>query len=457
MTVVVNCDCDVAFESKTRAQLRTACMEALGFIDPLSAGTKTLLQLRTEIKDRLGLATAITTDTVTALEIVTATVAAIGAAAMGSSLSPGTRDMVLTFADEAQSILYRRLELDKGGTTAPTALSLDTDATVLDGPPVIALTIALTKAHHGQQDAKIYLDQVERYLADQVGRAPPNIDGLVDSALREAQETVYRRYAVGNSGTITIAALTADADTTTGDYHATFLLALGNIKAKVGQPDAKALLEQYEQHMQDALRRSPPDATTRINQALKMAQEQLYRRYDVFRMERFYTWTLTTDRFYGIAANDEQTAGTPCLKALDPRKITWAGVCDENDNCWRPLRKGILPNLYVSGQTGVPTHYEIRQCVEVWPTPIAGWKLRIKGDFGLDDFDADDDTTTIDWQAVQLQAVASLKAAYKMPDAQMALVEAREYIGDLVAGSHMSARYFPGQQEPRNAVRPVMV
>jgi hypothetical protein len=147
-----------------------------------------------------------------------------------------------------------------------------------------------------------------------------------------------------------------------------------------------------------------------------------------------------------------------CLKKLDPREVTWVGVAQDGNN-WRELRKGIHPRAFASPQVGVPTHYEIRQCIEVWPTPISSpdWTLAIKGYFKLDALEADTDLTSIDWEAIKFQAVADGKAVYNQPDARLALGIAQRYIGDLTSGTHMTARYIPGSIELPNAVRPVLL
>lgn len=565
----LNCACDDNFPRKTLAELRAAVFRGLGFIgpqtnlptrtlgdlradviarlgflDPLAPSTmRTLAELRQEMYDRLGLIEPLTGATPRTLaSLVASMLSELGFGAMAAP-PPGIRDQLVNFINQAQQTLFRRLELDSFATGAafPPVMASDSDQTTLDGTPVFALALGMAKAHLGQQDAKLHVDQAEKYLADWAQRRPPNIKAIVDAALREAQRTVARRYELGAQGPLADTPFANDGDITSVDPHAVLLLALGNVKAKIGQPDAKVLLEEYaqymvdalkrsppnlaetvtralqsanqtvfrriemgntdaalppfaadtdqtasdghpvyllavatllarfkmddakpafaeyEQYMGDLLRRSPPNARSVVDAAIARAQEVLFQRYDMFRMERWFTWTLQPDeRFYGIGDNDEQTATPPCVRSIDARHLTWVGV-SQDGNSWRPLRKGIAPTLYAYPSTGVPTHYDVRQCIEVWPAPIAGWQLRIKGHFGLDPLVADTDETTIDWQAVELQALADAKAHYNQPDAQKAAQDAREYVGRLIAGSHQTARYVPGASEPRNAVRPVLV
>lgn len=183
----------------------------------------------------------------------------------------------------------------------------------------------------------------------------------------------------------------------------------------------------------------PPGMADLLNSFLVQAQEFLYRRYDVLRTERLYTWPLQQGvRFYDVDANAET-----CTKRLDPRKVTWVGV--ERDDQWYPLVCGISPTLYSSNPTGWPTRYEIRQCIEVWPAPddTAG-SLVVKGHFGLEAFAADTDKTTIDDQLVFALALANAKAHYRQPDANNYVAQMETMMRNLVAGSHHTRRYVPG-------------
>lgn len=185
----------------------------------------------------------------------------------------------------------------------------------------------------------------------------------------------------------------------------------------------------------------PPGMADLLNSFLQDAQRQLYRRYDVLRTERIYRWELVEgERFYDIGDNDDE-----CSKVLDPRKVRWVGV--ERAGVWSPLVCGIPPELYTHPTTGWPSRYEIRQCIEIWPAPDATEQfLRIKGHFGLDAFAEDEDRTTIDDQLVFLLALANAKAHYGKPDAKNYVDQLEVMMQNLVAGSHHTRRYVPGQR-----------
>lgn len=195
-----------------------------------------------------------------------------------------------------------------------------------------------------------------------------------------------------------------------------------------------------------------PGVAVTLNSFLRDAQEQIYRQYKVFRLERFFTWPLLTGvRFYDLPANEDV-----CTKKLDPRMITWVGI-SEGDNFWRKLVCGIKPEFYYGDISSWPTHYEIRQCIEVWPPPSSDdWKLRIKGYFGLLPLDVDTDVNTIDYEAIQLFALANAKAHYGQPDAANYMGQYRDYIGAVTAGSHHTRRYVPNTEQSYPPPLPIL-
>jgi hypothetical protein len=198
----------------------------------------------------------------------------------------------------------------------------------------------------------------------------------------------------------------------------------------------------------------PPGMPELLNSFLQSSQRMLYRQYPVLRTERFFTWNMVQGtRFYDLDANRDV-----CTKKLDARMLSWVGISDGCDQ-WRPLVCGIPPECYqVSDQQGVPYRYEIRQCIEVWPAPDSdAYKLRIKGDFGLEPFEADEDQCTIDDEAVFLHALARLKAHQGDPDARNYQQDAMDYIGYLTAGAHLTRRYVPGECPEPPLPKPIWV
>lgn len=186
-----------------------------------------------------------------------------------------------------------------------------------------------------------------------------------------------------------------------------------------------------------------PGVTREIDTMLRMAQEIVFKDLKLNRMQRYFTWQLEPGvRFYDFDANLYL-----CQKKIEPDEVKWVGISQDN-NFWRPLVCGIVPMMYYGDIQGWPQYYAFRQCIEVWPPPSDNtWKLRILGTFGLMPLVEDTDKSTMDWQAIELYALARLKANRGQPDAANYAADYRSYIGKVVAGQHGLTRYVPGAYE----------
>ncbi len=205
----------------------------------------------------------------------------------------------------------------------------------------------------------------------------------------------------------------------------------------------------------------PPGMSELLDDFLRSAQESLYGKNSALRTERLYRWTMVPGiSYYGIRDNDSSTDFTDidCGKHLDDRnfRISWVGLEDLN-NMWMPLRCGINPSYYTTAQQeGLPTLYEIRSCIEVFPVPNAAYKLWIKGMMGIEPFIADTDRTTIDSELVFLHALAAAKYHYGQKDASVVERKAEEDLRDVISGTHLTRRYVPNTYKLPPAVEPVM-
>ncbi len=146
-----------------------------------------------------------------------------------------------------------------------------------------------------------------------------------------------------------------------------------------------------------------------------------------------------------------------CIFNMDPYKnIEGAWLVDLNGQ-WIPLICGIPAVLYTTvGNEALPQRYEIRQCIEVFPAPPAdGYQLMIKGHFGLRPFELDSDRLTIDGHLVYLWALANALDYYGKPSAAGIATQAKDYLGELAAGTHTGKRYVPGARQLPPAIMPV--
>lgn len=266
--------------TRTLAALRQNVYDACGFADPHLESTRALSALRDDLRDLLGLADPFTAGVTRTLgELRTDVAQALG---FGNTPYNATLTAFLDLhINEAYQRVYRRLEMDTGAFGAPPPrFASDLVATQIDYVPVQILAIALAKSHYGAPDAKVYFDQLEQYFRDLSMRAPPNFDGMADTALNEAQQTIFRRLELDKGSDALPTRMVADADQTTIDYVPVLKLAAAHLKAKLGQPDAKLMLDETERYLADYAARRPPHIEERVNHALIEAQQTIYRRYE---------------------------------------------------------------------------------------------------------------------------------------------------------------------------------
>lgn len=203
----------------------------------------------------------------------------------------------------------------------------------------------------------------------------------------------------------------------------------------------------------------PPGVQLLYNDFLLSAQRFLYRKYKALQTERFFTYQLKpNERYYRFTNNVDEAS-----VRLDPRKITRVEIQDLNDR-WYPLARGINPQLYtLVDNHGWPERYEARDVFELFPAPQDYYKLRVKGQFGLQAFVDDDDYTTIDAEPVFLYALGLAKLQKGDRDAGDParwtgfFGQAREYILHLIAEGHRNKRYVPMMRETVAMAQPTMI
>lgn len=196
----------------------------------------------------------------------------------------------------------------------------------------------------------------------------------------------------------------------------------------------------------------PPGMALLLNDFLYSSQKYLWGKYTGLR-SRFFTWIMEPGvRFYDLPDNVDT-----CMKQLDKNKIKGAWVEDLN-GAWLPLFAGIPPEFYTSALfQGIPSRYDIRQCIEVFPAPSEQYKLRIKADFELQEFADDADTTSIESELVFGWALAMAKKHYGQADADAVASQMNTYLGDLTAATHTTKRYIPGTSPALNVPRPLFL
>jgi len=171
--VNVNCDCDAPPAGRNRGELLRDLLARMGFADPIAAAERrTLGQLRRDLMARLGFSL------------------------QSDNPPPGMLDLLDSIINEAEQLLWRRLELDRGEATLPPRMVEATDLCTLDAPMVFALALASAKSHYQHGDAKLYIDMSTQMLTDHLRRRPPAVMATLGAILTDAQEQLYRRYSM---------------------------------------------------------------------------------------------------------------------------------------------------------------------------------------------------------------------------------------------------------------------
>lgn len=192
----------------------------------------------------------------------------------------------------------------------------------------------------------------------------------------------------------------------------------------------------------------PPGLATTLDSFLRQAQRQLWQRFTTLRRRRFYSWPLIEGvRLYGLLDTAES-----CDKVIDPDTLIEVGVYREGS--YSTLVAGIQPSLrYYIETSGRPTYYELRSCIEIWPQPDSTeGSLVIKAGAKPGRLTEDTDTFSVDDDLVFTLALARAKAHWRQPDAADYQNDAEVLLASLVAGSHTTRQYVPGQRRDEDMV-----
>jgi len=346
---------------------------------------------------------------------------------------PNISAMVDAWINEAHHAIFRMVELDKGGVTLPVDLVSDSDPTIIDFHPVLAHAVGAGKAHYKQPDAKLYFDQVAKYISDRATRRPPKVVAMCTQWLTMAQKQLYHRYkmlrtelwwsipiSAGqriydvpsiSSGPLTDVSF-ADSGPDTIDRVAGSWITDGfRVGYKVKAYGAANAGNNNVQWTITALT------------ALQM------------------TLTVTTDAVVAESAGASITINTMNYIELDFRTATEAWLLD--NLTWLPLFPGINPASFTISTQTMPTNFELREYFEIFPEPQKAYTAWIKGHRGLMPFSADTDVSTIDYELILLQALVWGKQFFRQQDAREIKSDLEIWIGKLNAGTFAGLRFVP--------------
>lgn len=283
----------------------------------------------------------------------------------------------------------------------------------------------------------------------QINNPPPGIAATLTEYVNQAHRAACRRVEFDYTGPLP-APMVADGATTVVDGHAVQTLALAMYCAAKGKPEAKAYFEQFEAHLRDVAMRRPPGLVGTLDAFIRDAQVAVLRRVPSLRMKRWFAWACVPGaRFYDLAANAE-----PAGVAIDPLAIESALI--ERGTVRTPLHRGLPGYSLARDVTGIPSHFDLGQCLEVWPAPDSTEaRILIHARQAATPLTDDAHVPCVDHDAVYLLALAMAKAHFKRPDAADAMGMFEVQLQQLVAGTHGAARYITGRRTPAPYAAPL--
>lgn len=398
------------YPSKTLAAMRGELLTMLGFPDPLTdldSETKTLVQLREDVIRRSGRRYS------------------------AGANAPGVDELVDGWINEAQQAIFRMAELDKAGVAYPAVMTNDADPCEIDYVPILTLAIAYAKSHYEQPDARVYFEQLQKYMADRAGRRPPHIESMCSQWLQVAQNQLYYRYRMLRSErwwTIPIVQDERIYDVPSVSSGPLTLTFAAGTPATITRSAGSWITDGFQ-------------AGHRIK-ALGAAQAANNNSQKTIASMTATVLTLATgENVTSEGPTASVTVNTANYLSLNFRMSREAWLLDGTQ--WLPLIAGINPVMFSLTTRSIPTHYELREFFELFPAPNKAYTAYLKGHFGLMPFTADTDTTSIDPEPILLQALVWGSARYRPQEVAMYKRELDVLVGHLNAGTYYGRRFIP--------------
>lgn len=142
-----------------------------------------------------------------------------------------------------------------------------------------------------------------------------------------------------------------------------------------------------------------------IDSAIRSAQEQLYAQYDFVELKQVHERNTGAEQsLYDYPPNCN-------VERITSLSVLWGGR-------YVPLNEGISLAQRNAFTNGIPTHYERREQIELYPVPdTADYKLRFEYIKTLEPLVNNNDRTSIPSELLFLHAMANVSNYYRKPDA----------------------------------------
>lgn len=184
----------------------------------------------------------------------------------------------------------------------------------------------------------------------------------------------------------------------------------------------------------------PESFVVSVREHLNLMQQIVVSDISEIANDRYFSWDVAPGEFLFCTSENRET----CRNLLLATRITEVYVVRECTIIER-LKKGIPFALKSGGNPGsIPSRYEVRSCIEIWPKPTEAMRLVVKGTLAAVDMEDPTDVCMVDPKLLKLRTIAFLKAAKGHPDANNYMGQYDRMVGDLAADSHEDMRYIPG-------------
>ncbi len=186
-----------------------------------------------------------------------------------------------------------------------------------------------------------------------------------------------------------------------------------------------------------------------VDSILRTAQKQLYEASDWAKLRKYSTVEIGVNQYlvdYPDDANPER------IKAIS---VDTTG----NDDWSDPLPKGISARMYsTQDNASWPQRWAPYEQIELWPKNNAIRNIRVFYIKALGRLEQDDDRFTVDSDLVFILALATAKAHYRQPDANLHLSSAESLLTRLKAQARVKTKFSPYDYLEESALsKPVVI
>lgn len=173
---------------------------------------------------------------------------------------------------------------------------------------------------------------------------------------------------------------------------------------------------------------------------LNLAQTLVVSDISEIENDRYFSWDVEPGEFMFCPTDTRED----CKGILQAARITEVYVVRNCSEITR-LKKGIPFVMKGGGNPrSLPSRYEVRSCIEIWPKPEEKLRLVAKGTLAASKIVNRDTVIMVNPTLLELRAIAWMKASKQHADANNYMGQYQALLGEMAADGHEDKRYIPG-------------